>query len=80
MGRIQEVIDAGCEPHVQPFMKLTALVKRPFVKFDWTETKLQDVARWANSWGWKKFPFSEYDRHRKNTAPETYDSQQGLFV
>ena len=80
MGRIQEVIDAGCEPHVQPFMKLTALVKRPFVKFDWTEQKLKDVARWANGWVWKRAPFSEYDRHRKNTAPEQYDQQQGLFV
>lgn len=80
MGRIQEVIDAGCEPHVQPFMKLTTLVKRPFVKFDWTEQKLQDVARWANGWVWKKAPFSEYDRHRKNTVPERYDAQQGLFI
>jgi hypothetical protein len=25
MQRIQEVIDHGCEPHVQPVMKLTAL-------------------------------------------------------
>lgn len=80
MGRIQEVIDAGCEPHVQPYMKLTALEKRPWVRFDWTEQRLQDVARWANGWVWKRAPFAEYDRHRKNTAPERYDEQQGLFV
>jgi len=80
MGRIQEVIDAGCEPHVQPYMKLTTLVKRPWVQFDWTEQKLQDVARWANGWVWKRAPFTEYDRHRKNVPAERYDEQQGLFV
>lgn len=80
MGRVQEVIDAGCEPHCQPIMKLNALEKRPWVRFDWTEQRLQDVARWANGWVWKRAPFAEYDRHRKNMAPERYDEQQGLFV
>lgn len=80
MARIQEVIDAGCEPHCQPIMKLNTLVKRAWVRYDWTERKLQDVARWANGWVWKRAPFSEYDRHRKNTEPERYDEQQGLFV
>lgn len=80
MARIQEVIDAGCEPHVQPYMKLNALEKIPHARFDWTVQRLQDVARWANGWVWKRAPFSEYDRHRKNVAPETYDAQQGLFV
>lgn len=80
MRRIQEVLDHGCEPHVQPFIKLNALERSPRVRFDWTEQKLKDVARWANGWVWKKAPFSEYDRHRKNTSEETYDVQQGLFV
>lgn len=80
MARIQEVINAGCEPHCQPLMKLNALTKHPWVRFDWTERKLQDVARWANGWVWKRAPFSEYDRHRKNISPERYDEQQGLFV
>jgi len=80
MARIQEVIDAGCEPHVQPYMKLNALEKIPHERFDWTVRKLQDVARWANGWVWKKAPFSEYDRHRRNVAPEQYDAQQGLFA
>ena len=80
MRRIQETIDHGCEPHVQPFIKLNALERRPRVRFDWTEQKLRDVARWANGWVWKKAPFSEYDRHRKNAPPETYDVQQGLFT
>ena len=80
MSRIYQVIKAGCEPHVQPYMKLNALEKVPHAMHDWTVQRLQDVARWANGWVWKKAPFSEYDRHRKNTAPETYDEQQGLFV
>jgi len=80
MARICWVIDHGCEPHVQPYMKLNALRKIPHARFDWTIQRLQDVARWANGWVWKRAPFSEYDRHRKNTAPERYDEQQGLFV
>lgn len=80
MARIQEVIGAGCEPHVQPYLKLNALVREPHVRFDWTVQKLKDVARWANGWVWKRAPFDEYDRHRKNIAPEQYDEQQGLFV
>ena len=61
-------------------MTLNTTEQEPAVRFDWTRQKLKDVARWANSWGWKKFPFEEYDRHRKNTAPATYDAEQGLFV
>ena len=80
MERIKEVIAAGCEPHCQPYMKLNALEKIPHARYDWTVQRLQDVARWANGWVWKKAPFEEYDRHRKNTPPETYDHQQGLFV
>lgn len=80
MARIQEVIKSGCEPHVQPLMKLNALSRDPWVRYDWTAQKLRDVARWANGWVWKKAPFDEYDRHRKNVAAESYDGQQGLFV
>src|SRR3990167_4705933 len=80
MARIEEVIAAGCEPHVQPYMKLNALEKVPHAMHDWTVQRLQDVARWANGWVWKTAPFTQYDRHRKNVAPETYDEQQGLFV
>lgn len=80
MGRIREVIEHGCEPHVQPFIKLNALEREPHVKYDWTSQKLKDVARWANGFVWRRGPFEQYDRHRKNTAPESYDHQQGLFV
>lgn len=64
MRRIQEVIDHGCEPHVQPFMKLNALQKVPHPRHDWNRQLLTDVARWANGWVWKKAPFSEYRRSR----------------
>jgi hypothetical protein len=81
MGRIQRVIDWGGEPHVQPLMKLNALDKEPWVRFDWTAQKLRDVARWANGWVWKRAPFAEYDRslNHSRVAP-VYDEQQGLFV
>jgi len=80
MSRIQEVIDNGCEPHVQPKLALNALDREPQPKYDWTTQRLKDVARWANGWVWKRAPFSEYDRHRKNVTSERYDEQQGLFV
>jgi hypothetical protein len=80
MRRIEETIAEGCEPHVQPLMKLNALEREPWVRFDWTAQKLRDVARWANGWVWKRAPFAEYDRHRRTIAPETYDAQQGLFT
>jgi len=80
MHRISEVIEHGCEPHVQPYMKLNALEKIPHAGHGWTVRQLQDVARWANGYVWKRAPFAEYDRHRKNTEPERYDAQQGLFV
>lgn len=66
MGRIREVIDGGCEPHVQPEMALDTLTRDPLVKHDWTLQKLKDVARWANGFVWRKVPFEEYDRSRKN--------------
>lgn len=81
MRRIDETIASGCEPHVQPVMKLNALTREPWVRHDWTAQKLRDVARWANGWVWKKAPFDEYDRSRnKYRTRETYDEQQGLFV
>lgn len=80
MQRIEEVIAAGCEPHVQPFIKLVADRREPHVAFDWTRQKLTDVARWANGFVWRRAPFSEYDRSRRSRPRERYDEQQGLFV
>lgn len=78
MARIQEVIDHGCEPHVQPYMKLNALERKPHPRHDWNTQLLKDVARWANGWVWKKAPFSEYKRSQR--TPERYDERQGLFL
>lgn len=80
MQRIQEVLDFGCEPHVQPYIKLVAREREPHVRFDWTAQKLKDVARWANGWVWKRAAFADYDRYRKSSATEKYDIQQGLFL
>lgn len=80
MQRIHEVIAWGGEPHVQPYMKLNALDRKPFPRFDWNEQKLRDVARWANSpMIWRKVPFAQYRRSKK-TSHERYDEQQGLFL
>lgn len=79
MARIQEVIDHGCEPHVQPFIKLTATERAPHVRHDWTADLLADVARWANGWVWKRAPFSDYRRDRHNDRGPVYDDRQGLF-
>lgn len=81
MQRITEVIANNCEPHVQPVMKLNAQERRPWVRFDWTEQRLKDVARWANGFVWRTVPrFEDYDRHHRNAPTESYDEQQGLFV
>lgn len=58
--RIMQVIEWGCEPHVQPMMALNALQKKPLVRHDWTEKKLRDLTRWANKWLWRTIPFSDY--------------------
>ncbi len=70
----------GCEPHVQPYIKLVALERAPHVRFDWTAQRLTDVARWANGFLWRKTDFEDYDRTMKKRDRETYDEQQGLFV
>lgn len=80
MQRIQEVIDNGCEPHVQPEIKLVSWDREPWVRHDWTRQKLLDVARWANGWLYKKTPFPEYDRSMSKRTTERYDIQQGMFI
>lgn len=79
MQRIQEVIDAGCEPHVQPYLKLIAMTREPQSRFDWTGQEQKNVARWVNAFLFKQMPFSEYNRFAKK-RPERYDESQGLFV
>lgn len=58
--RIMQVIEWGCEPHVQPMFSLNTLVRRPVVRHDWTEQKLRDLARWSNRWLWRNIPFRDY--------------------
>ena len=62
MDRILQMIAWGCEPHAQPIMKLKALRKRPWVRYDWNTQLLIDVARWANRKVWRETPFSSYAR------------------
>lgn len=66
--RVMKVIEWGGEPHCQPVIKLNALEKRPMIKYDWTELKLMDMARWANRWIWRSVPLAEYS-NRNNEAP-----------
>lgn len=66
--RIVKVIEWGGEPHCQPLMALNTLVKKPIVRHDWTERKLQDMARWANRWIWRSVPIHEY-RPYQNEKP-----------
>lgn len=58
--RIMQVIEWGCEPHVQPMIALNALVKRPMVRHDWTEQQLKHLARWSNRWLWRTIAFADY--------------------
>jgi hypothetical protein len=59
-SRILKVIEWGCEPFAQPMIALNALQKKPLVRFDWTEQKLKDLARWTNRWIWRTVKFSDY--------------------
>jgi hypothetical protein len=65
MDRIYDVIVWGGEPHVQPYMKLNALERIPYARFDWTVPHLQQVARWANRRLWRYMAFADYNRHHK---------------
>lgn len=61
LERIKQVIAWGGEPHVQPYIKLNALARRPHARFDWTERLLLEVARWANRRVWRYAPFEAYN-------------------
>jgi len=82
MRRIQEVIDHGCEPYVQPVIKLTALERKVWVqdRLGWTERQLLQVQRWANRHIWRSSPFADYDGRIKTGRRDRYDTQHGLFV
>lgn len=73
MERIQKVIEWGGEPHCQPVMALNTLVKKPMIKYDWTEQKLKDVARWANRWLWRRLKFEDYTPRKKDRINGKYN-------
>jgi len=78
LSRLREVIDWGGEPHAQPLIKLNALERRPSVRFDWTEQKLVDMARWANRRIWRYAPFHEYRRSKKSAKTDRGGRQYPL--
>lgn len=69
--RIMQVIEWKCEPHVQPLIALNALDKKPIIRYDWTEQKLRDLARWANRWIWRTVSFADYGTPPKIIQPQT---------
>lgn len=77
VGRIYECIEAGCEPHVQPELKLNAAEKKPWVRFDWTHDELLRVQKWVNSFAFRTVPLKEFNPKVKR---DRYDAEQGLFV
>jgi hypothetical protein len=66
--RITKAIEWGGEPHCQPYIPMNSLVKKPMIKYDWTEQRLKDMARWANRKIWRKTKIQEY-KNRKNETP-----------
>lgn len=67
--RIMKVIEWGGEPYCQPLLRLNTLDRNDYwVRYDWTPTKLQDMARWVNRWLWRKVKIWEY-AGRKNESP-----------
>jgi hypothetical protein len=71
LERLQHVMDWGCEPYAQPYMKLNALERRPHVRFDWTEHELRKVQRWINGRFWRYTDLEGYSASIKsNRAAE----------
>lgn len=78
--RLLEVLAWGGEPHAQPYMKLNALVKRPHVRFDWTEQKLRDMARWSNGRFWRYCKFEDYDASIRSKSVDTTTPQTAVLL
>jgi hypothetical protein len=80
LGRIREVIEWGGEPHCQPLMKLNALEKEPWVRFDWNAHKLTAMARWANRRLWRYVTFDQYRAGMKTARFWVASEQERLFA
>jgi hypothetical protein len=77
LERIIQVIEWGGEPHVQPYMKLNALAREPYPRFDWTAQSLTGMARWANRRVWRKTKFADYNRHYKRDVAHSMSHASG---
>lgn len=77
VARIYECLEAGCEPHVQPEIKLKAHEKRFWVRFDWTHAELVRVQKWINSFAFRSVPLKDF---KPTLRRDRYDAEQGLFV
>jgi hypothetical protein len=77
--RVLQVIEWGCEPHVQPLIALNSLQKRPIVRHDWTAEKLTHLARWANRWLWRSVPFAEYKTNPGKVAQSLQQMELQVF-
>jgi hypothetical protein len=76
LDRLYDVLGWGGEPHVQPFIKLNALEKKPHLRFDWSERSLIDVTRWANQRRWRYAPRFEQYRRSAHTQRDARDPRQ----
>lgn len=77
VARIEECLAAGCEPHVQPEIKLSAREKAWWVRFDWTRAELSRVQKWVNSFAFRSCALKDF---RPTLHRDRYDAEQGLFV
>lgn len=75
MDRINLVLDYSAEPHVQPLIKLNAMQKKYWVRFDWTEDRLRNVARWANRRLFKYTDFNGYIANKKSSHVDNHTLQ-----
>ncbi len=78
VARIDEAIAAGCEPYVQPEIKLNAREKRLWVRHDWTHAELKRVQKWVNSFAWRSVLLKDFNPAMSKR--DRYDAEQGLFV
>jgi len=62
--RVKKIIELKGEPFCQPMLSLKTLEKKPVVRYDWTEQKLKDMARWSNRYIWRKLSLQEYTPRR----------------
>ncbi len=65
----RKVVELGAEPFCQPVVSLNSLDGRPRVRYDWTEGRLKDFARYFNRFLWKYTPIAEYSNRQGERPP-----------